>query len=228
VGAIFVVRHGQAAFGTDDYDRLTDLGFRQARLLGQYFGARGLAFDAVFTGTLRRQRETAQGILEGHSPLGAGLEAERFAGLDEYNPEAILRAYTGNAPVTLAERDPVVMREHFRLLREALIAWSEDRTQPEGMPAFQAFQQGAVAALTEARQRFADGNVLIVSSGGPIGALVADTLKAPPVTAVDLNLRIRNASLSEFSCTARRHQLICYNAIPHLEMAGDPKLVTYT
>jgi broad specificity phosphatase PhoE len=37
---IYVVRHGQASFGTDDYDRLTEIGFAQARLLGAYFALR--------------------------------------------------------------------------------------------------------------------------------------------------------------------------------------------
>lgn len=63
MGSIYVVRHGQAAFGTDDYDRLTEIGFAQSRLLGSYFAARKIHFDAVFTGTLRRQSETAKGIL---------------------------------------------------------------------------------------------------------------------------------------------------------------------
>ena len=110
-----------------------------------------------------------------------------------------------------------MVREHFRVLREALLAWAEDRTQPQGMPAWRAFQDGAVAALIEARQRFPDGNVLVVSSGGPIAAMVAAVLKAPPATAVELNLRIRNSSLTEFAATPRRHHLVSFNGLPHLD-----------
>jgi broad specificity phosphatase PhoE len=230
VGTIYLVRHGQAAFGTDHYDRLTDLGVAQARLLGGYFGRRNIHFDAVFTGTLRRQTETAQGIFEGHPEFGKPLLKETFPGLDEYKPEAIMMALTGTFPapaVAAARRDPVVVREHFRVLREALLAWAEDRTQPEGMPVWQAFQDSAVAALVEARQRFPDGNVLIVSSGGPIAAVVAATLNAPPATAVELNLRIRNSSLSEFAATPRRHHLISFNGLPHLDTNPDLTLMTY-
>jgi broad specificity phosphatase PhoE len=227
---IYLVRHGQAAFGTDHYDRLTDRGFAQARLLGGYFAQRQIRFDAVFTGTLRRQTETAQGIFEGHLEPGASPPQEAFPALDEYKPEAIMMALTGTfpAPALAAERrDPLVVREHFRVLREALLAWAEDRTQPEGMPAWQAFQDGAVAALVEARQRFPDGNVLIVSSGGPIAAMVAATLKAPPATAVELNLRIRNCSLTEFATTPRRHSLVSFNGLPHLDTQPDTTLITY-
>lgn len=230
MGTIHVVRHGQAAFGTDHYDRLTDLGFKQARLLGAYLGRRKIRFDAVFTGTLQRQIDTARGILEGHPELGADLSQERFSGLDEYNPEAVLLAHTGRLPspdAAAARRDPAVVREHFRALRDALVAWAEGRTKPEGMLAFEGFQQGAVAALIEARQRFPDGNVLIVSSGGPIAAMVAAALAAPPASAVELNLRIRNSSLSEFTATPRRHHLQSFNATPHLDLEEDASLVSY-
>jgi broad specificity phosphatase PhoE len=230
VGTIYLVRHGQAAFGTDHYDRLTEIGFAQARLLGGYFSRRQIRFDAVFTGTLRRQTETAQGIFEGHLELGASPSQETFPGLDEYKPEAIMMALTGSYPapaLAAARRDPLVVREHFRVLREALLAWAEDRTQPDGMPVWQAFQASAVATLAEARQRFADGNVLIVSSGGPIAAIVAATLNAPPAAAVELNLRIRNSSLTEFATTPRRHNLVSFNGLPHLDTHPDTTLITY-
>lgn len=230
MGTIYLVRHGQAAFGTDHYDRLTELGVAQARLLGDYFARRQIRFDAVFTGTLRRQTETAQGIFAGHSELGASPARETIPGLDEYKPEAVMMALTGNVPapaLAAARRDPVVVREHFRVLRDALLAWAEGRTEPEGMPVWQVFQDGAVAALVEARQRFPDGNVLIVSSGGPIAAIVAATLNAPPASAVELNLRIRNSSLSEFAATPRRHSLVSFNGLPHLDTNPDPTLITY-
>jgi broad specificity phosphatase PhoE len=231
MGVIYVVRHGQAAFGTDHYDRLTETGFTQSRLLGAYFALRSIRFDAVFTGTLQRQTETAQGIFEAHPDLGQNAHQERLPGLDEYKPEAILTALTGEFPApaaAAAQRDPVVVRDHFRLLRQALLAWAEDRTQPEGMADFKAFQEGAVAALVEARQRFPDGNVLVVSSGGPIAAMVAAAMQAPPATAVELNLRIRNSSLTEFASTPRRHHLVSFNGLPHLDTNSDLTLTTYT
>jgi broad specificity phosphatase PhoE len=230
VGTIFVVRHGQAAFGTDQYDRLTELGVAQSRLLGAYLAARRLRFDAVLTGTLRRQVDTAQGIFDGGPALGAHLSRETCGALDEYDAEAILRAHGGAAPTwdaATARRDPDAVREHFRRLRDALLAWTEDRIQPIGMPTFAAFQAGAVAVLDAARRRCAEGNVLVVSSGGPIAAMVAASLDAPRSAAVQLNLRIRNSALTEFTVTARRHHLSSFNAVAHLETRNDPGLVTY-
>jgi broad specificity phosphatase PhoE len=228
MGSIYLVRHGQACFGTDDYDRLTETGFTQARLLGAYFARRNIRFDAVYTGTLRRHAETVQGIVEGHG--GEWPPAQRVRALDEYNPEAVVTAFAGALPAkdpAAARREPDSVRGHFRLLREALLAWAEDACQPAGMPTWRTFQDGAVAAVIEARERFSNGTVLVVSSGGPIAAIVAASLLSPPRVAIELNLRLRNSSVSEFASSARRHQLVTFNSLPHLDAHADPTLWTY-
>ncbi len=237
MGAIYVVRHAQASFGTEDYDRLTQTGFAQARLLGAYFALRNIRFDAVFTGTLRRHAETAQGLFDGYAKYGEGPPVERLPALDEYDPEALMAAHTSVIPappaaaaapaVAAPGRDIAAVREHFRLLKQALLAWAEERIQPARMPSFRTFQDGAVAAIVEARSRFAGGSVLVVSSGGPIAAIVAAALQAPPQTAIELNLQIRNSSVTEFTMSSRRHQLVSFNALAHLDSQPDPGLVTY-
>jgi len=230
MGSIYLVRHGQASFGTDDYDRLTETGFTQSRLLGAYFGVRNIRFDAVYTGTMRRHSETLQGIVEGCPAGGEWPPPERAAGLNEYDPGAVVTAFAGALPArdpAAAKRDSETVRDHFRLLKKALLAWTEGAIQPAGMPAWQAFQDAAVAAVVEARRRCADGNVLIVSSGGPIAAITAESLLAPPRTAVELNLRLRNSSVSEFSSSTQRHQLVTFNSLPHLDAHLEQNLTTY-
>jgi len=230
MGAIYLVRHGQAAFGTDDYDRLTEIGFTQARLLGGFFAARQLRCAAIYTGSLRRHTETVRGILDGGPTIAHGSAVESVPGLDEYQPEALIASMFGDsfAPAPILTRaDPAAAREHFRRLREALLAWTEGRIRPVGMPDWPTFQAAAVDALVEARRRHSDGNVLIVSSGGPIAAIVAAALESPPQIAVELNLRIRNSAVTEFTMSARRHQLLSFNALPHLEAQSDAALMTY-
>jgi broad specificity phosphatase PhoE len=230
MGSIYVVRHGQAAFGTDDYDRLTDTGFAQAHQLGAYFERRNLRFAAVYTGTLRRHMQTAEAIFAGNKQGSEVPGPESVAGLNEYNVEAVLVAFAGATPpfaASAGNRDPAFMRDHFRSLKAGLLAWSEGRIAPAGMPSWMRFQADAVTALVSARQRFPDGNVLVVSSGGPISAIVAAALGAPPATAIELNMRLRNCSLTEFASSSRRHSLVSFNALPHLEPHFDPALVTY-
>ena len=66
---IFLIRHGQANSEAKDevsYDRLSALGKIQAGWLGQYFKNNEFNFDACFSGTLFRQRDTAN-LLEIHN-----------------------------------------------------------------------------------------------------------------------------------------------------------------
>jgi broad specificity phosphatase PhoE len=65
MGQLYLIRHGQASFGAEDYDNLSELGRKQAQQLGAYFKQKNLQFDAVITGTLRRHTQTWQGIAQG-------------------------------------------------------------------------------------------------------------------------------------------------------------------
>ena len=56
---VLLVRHGQASFGGDDYDQLSELGRRQAELTGRWLRDRGLRRPVAVHGSLRRQRDTA-------------------------------------------------------------------------------------------------------------------------------------------------------------------------
>jgi hypothetical protein len=165
-------------------------------------------------------------ILEGRSQLGDLSQTERTPTRDEYDAEAVMRAAFAAPPslqTTADARDPDDMRRHFRLLKEALLGWAQARSQPAGLPIWQEFQSRAVSAVIEAGRRCADGNLLVVSSGGPISAILAAALPAPPQTAVDLNLQLRNSSLSELAFSHRRHRLLTFNTLPHL----DSSLITY-
>ena len=59
--------------------------------------------------------------------------------------------------------------------------------------------------------------MLLVSSGGPIATAVGHVLGAPAPAVVELNMRIRNSALSEFVFTPKRHALLSFNTLPHLD-----------
>ena len=222
MGTIYLVRHGQASFGSHDYDRLSELGHRQCRALGEHFRSMRLSFDLVLTGTLRRHRETYDGIAEG---LGQRAEPERMSGLDEYDPEAIVRAI--HSDQLAPPRTPEAVRAHFRLLREGLVAWMQGRSVPVGMPSYVDFAAGVSGALARARERADGGHVLIVSSGGPISTAVGLVLGLEAEPIVELNLRIRNSAVTEFVATPRRLSLLSFNHLPHLHQPDLADWVTY-
>ncbi len=220
---LLLVRHAQASFGTDDYDRLSALGHRQARWLGEYFAERGWTFDRVLTGTLRRHRETLEGIVAGGARVTGPIV---HAGLDEYDSEQLLGGWLalagGPPPANGTDH-----REHFRVLRRALDAWVAGDIDVSPHRTFAAFLAGVREALREARADAAARRVLVVSSGGPISTLLCDVLRADPRSVVDLNLQLRNTGVSELAYGERAVRVVGVNAVPHLDRADRREHVTH-
>ncbi len=222
MGTLYLVRHGQASFGADDYDVLSDLGYRQALRLGEYFKYKGIRFDAAFTGTLQRQVKTFEGICAG---AGLPLQATQLAGLNEYDSEAVIAAIH---PHKLEKATtPEMVRQHFRLLKDGLKQWMAGVVSPRGMPEYTDFVAGVTDALDHIRKTY-EGNVLLVSSGGPIATAVGHVLGTSPETTIELNLRIRNCSVTEFAFTPKRHMLVIYNTLPHLDAPEHATWITYS
>ena len=217
---LVLVRHAQASFGTDDYDRLSELGWRQSRWLGEHFAERNLVFDRIVRGTLRRHAETLAGICEGMGLQSSGCD-ER-PGLNEYDSLALLRAHTGKEQRQGGQEQ----REHFRVLREALYAWCDGSLACGDELSFRKFRSGVLEALEAARASGAR-RVLVVSSGGPISTIIAEVLKMPMRGVVELNLRARNTGISEFHFNERGIHCVSFNGVPHLDRPDRPEAITY-
>jgi len=222
MGSLYLVRHGQASFGAADYDQLSATGHEQCCHLGAYWRERGQRFDAVFTGTLKRHAQSLAGIVEGY---GEDLPATALPGLDEYDSEAVIRAI--HPEPLAAPTDPETVKHHFRLLRQGLLAWMRGETAPAGMPTHAEFSAGVADALARVLALGVGRQVLIVSSGGPISTAVGQVLACPAESVVELNLRLRNAALTEFVFNPKRHHLVTFNALPHLDRPQTRGLVTH-
>jgi broad specificity phosphatase PhoE len=180
-----------------------------------------LTFNTVLVGTLKRHAQTLQGIRDG---LGNTPDALQWPGLNEYDSEALIRALHPNA--SFDTKTPEGYREHFRMLRDGLKQWMAGTASPLGMPTYPEFLLGVTSALDHVRQH-CEGNVLLVSSGGPISTAVAQVLQASPETSIELNLRMRNSSVSEFHFTPKRHNLVAFNSLPHLAGPEHREWITH-
>lgn len=221
MGHLYLVRHGQASLGADNYDQLSPLGHRQSQRLGEYWKEVGLSFDAVLLGTLTRHAETLAGIERG---LGQALPRQTWPGLNEYDAEAVIAAI--HPGPRARPNTPELYRQHFRWLRQGLNAWMQGAVQPEGMAAWPDFVAGVMSALTHAQQHHA-GRVLVVSSGGPISIALGQLLGMPAQSSIELNLQMRNTSVSELRASAQGHRVISFNTLPHLAGAAHADWVSY-
>lgn len=245
MGTLYLVRHGQASLGADDYDQLSALGQRQSERLGEYFAQQGLQFEAVLTGGMRRHAQTWAGIEAGmargaHDGCGAGTPVgntplhlhspQVWPSLNEYDADALLHSLehgaSGSATHPSRPHTPEARRAHFGRLRQALLQWADGRLAVPGMPRYADFVQGVLGALDHVRQQHS-GQVLLVSSGGPIAAAVAQLLGCGPAAFVELNLRIRNTAVSELTFTPKYHALLSFNNLAHLDAPAFADWITF-
>lgn len=212
---MIVIRHGQASFGADNYDKLSDIGHAQSRYAGDALRKRGWVPDRIVVGSLVRQMETLNSM---------GFDdPEIHAGFNEYDFHNLLAArFDGAVPdVVMGDR-----KTHFRTLRETIFEW-QDGGLPAAAESWLDFTTRIEAALTSATRDGAE-RVLVVSSGGVIGQTVASIVGAPPKMMMTLNLQVKNTSMSKIIFAGQKRFLHEFNATPHLDSLESAQMLTYS
>jgi broad specificity phosphatase PhoE len=222
---LFLVRHAQASFGTENYDRLSDLGRQQSRWLGAYFKSRDMTFDRVITGQLVRHQQTVEEISLG---MGQSFEGQAIhTGWNEFAFQALMEAYLEQYPEQIPQ-DDAPETDFWRLLRSTMLAWAEDRL-PAGIPeTWEGFENRVNKGLVDSTRDAERGQkILVVSSGGPISMALRQVLDAPASTMIQLNLQIRNSGISHLYFNQTSLQLSGFNHTPHLDQPDRSDSVTY-
>ncbi len=235
---LFLVRHGQASFLERNYDKLSQKGELQSRILGEYWAGLKLKFDRVYSGPRVRQRETAK--LAGEAYKAAGLawpEPMVLESFNEFQAETVMERCLPE----LIETDPEIQRMNqafknattrpeqfktFQRMFEVVIGrWAEGQLPLENIepwPEFCSRVQQALAELT------ANGNggeqIAIFSSGGPVGVAMQRALGLATEATLKTAWMVRNCAFNEFLFSPGRFTLSSYNATPHFT---DPELITY-
>jgi broad specificity phosphatase PhoE len=217
MGQILLVRHGQASWGADDYDVLSDLGHRQSALLGASLAARGITPDRVVLGSMRRHRETAEGCLRA---AGWTVAPEVDADWDEFDHVGMLASH---AP----PHDGELSRSEFQSwFEEATDRWTGGRHDHEYDEPFTDFTARVERAL--GRVAGTGGTTVVFSSGGPVAWATA-TLIASRDGAVGVWRRLNpvcvNSGVTRLVTGRRGTTLVAFNDHAHLD--GVPDALSY-
>lgn len=231
MSAIYLIRHGQANWGLGDYDKLSELGERQSRALGEVLRERIGSVDLAVVGEMLRHRQTAAAALAAMGPEAARAELEH-AGWNEFDHERVIAvhkpAYKSKTRMVadLARRkDP--KRAFQQVFDESLRAWcaaGEDASYAESWSAFGDRVVGALRDLDT--QLGKSGSALVFTSGGPISAAAARLLEVGPEGWMKLNRVIANASMTKIVSGRSGLSLVSFNDHSHFE-AGQRELLTY-
>jgi broad specificity phosphatase PhoE len=214
MSVLTLVRHGQATPFEKDTDRLSLLGELQALALASYWAERNITFDDVVCGSMVRHRRTCE----------IAAKAQPAARVDsrwnEYDATGILSGRMQDLPTEPEERN----RQFQRMFEGVMLEWLEGRRAGEAFEPFIAFQKRVLAGLAELQNGPSSRRVVVFTSGGPIGLCVQTALSAPDRSFLDVNWRVRNCSLTEFTFSRNRFTLDSFNTLPHLD---DASLLTY-
>jgi broad specificity phosphatase PhoE len=224
---IYLIRHGQASFGSDDYDRLSELGLRQCQVLQQHLREQQVRFDAIYSGPHLRQRQTAR-----HATDSA--DAAVREGFAEYDAGGLFEHYL---PAVLAA-DPALQGEQAQLRRDrrtfqltlekVLAAWCADAAPPAGLESWHSFRDRIATELQQIiTSHRGQQRVAVLSSAGAIGAAVAHGLGLALPAGLKLSYALYNTSVCRLRYGRLGWVLTLFNGLAHLERAEHAELVTY-
>lgn len=230
---LILVRHGQASFGADSYDKLSELGVKQVQVLAQHWQLLEEQFDVSYAGTMLRQRETAN-ALQGRVKTA---DTRIHSGLNEYNGEPLLRIYLRDhavregfpADFALPIRD----RRTFQLVLEAAtLHWINGTLEVHGsdcdFESWKNFQKRVHVALDELMELHTGGaRVLISTSGGVIALALQRALNLPDNRTIETNWMVYNSSVTRLVYGRGKVSLGSFNTLPHLQTPVLSKLITF-
>ncbi len=229
MGAIYLLRHGQASFGGDNYDQLSPNGHAQAKVLGQALKARGVIPDAAISGTMQRHLDTATSCL---AELGAVLPVRQHAGINEFDHENVIQAAEPRYADKLAmmadfaaSGDP--RRAFQAFFKGAVERWVGGEHAAEYAEPWTDFKQRSVAALDDlVAGTPPKGTTLVFTSGGFISVVCAHLLGLSDSQAFTINWTLANAGITKIVAGRDGLHLVSINEHGHVE-GTRPSLLTY-
>lgn len=237
---LIFVRHGQASFGAQSYDKLSALGIRQIEILAEHWLSTGERFDHIYSGELLRQVETANGLLslvQTDPAQGSPVQTLVHSGFNEYNGSPLidiyLRDHAAQVGIGAGVQSPINDRKLFQQVFEAATAkWISDQLRPTELDiefeAWSEFQRRVHAAMDEIMQRHNKGSkVLISTSGGVIALALQRVMKLPDSQAIAVNWMVNNSSVTRIRYGGGRASLSLFNGLSHLEQPQYRELITF-
>lgn len=220
---IWLVRHGQASLGTDNYDQLSDLGHQQARWLGQHLHARAADRPVhLVSGQMARQIQTADGIAES-LPLASRAQMDAF---NEFDFESVVMSWLEQNPGYPLAPSPSAA-ELRRLLYSSMGAWAEGQLSlPAHKECWPAFHQ-RVASGWQQLAPAVDSVLMVVSSAGAIASVLRHVMRLDNAATLELNLQICNASLTRLVRTESGTALTAFNDVSYLESGDRAHAITF-
>jgi len=232
MGVIYLIRHGQASYGNDHHGHLSDLGMRQAKILGNYFSKTGMKFHAICSGSLNRQKATARAVLARQTEKKPKLKF--LPEFDEYDSGAVFTSQLSD----MVLEDPSVSKtlnnireypEKFKnLFEQAMRRWISGQHNVPDVETWKAFSMRVWTGMAKMMTICDDDKrVAVFTSAGTLSVVMQMALELSDEQTMKLIWKILNTSVSVFEYDKNGLSLLAFNSAAHLEIQNDPQLLTY-
>jgi broad specificity phosphatase PhoE len=231
---LYLIRHGQASFGQENYDQLSDLGQQQATHLGQVLAKRLAKFDAVCLGTMVRHQQTASNCLLGFEQVFEQSEAIFDNGWNEYDHQDILRQYRPEFITSKSMMDYIGQQTDPKKAFEAdfngaIDRWILGQNDQDYVESWSSFTSRVHDALKNTLAANADKkSIAVFTSGGPISLVTQYLLGVPQEKIMRMNWTLLNCGVTKVVSTGSRLFLASLNEHTHFEGADCKHFITYT
>ena len=232
---IYFIRHGQASFGADNYDRLSPLGVRQAQCLAKHLAKTDKLFDAVYYGEMERQQNTAREFINHYSSKGLAVLAPVVSkAFNEYDSFAVWHALI---PEMLADESSIAkdldklpgdQKAFQRVFAPLMTRWITGKYNAGGIPRWEDFTRRVRRGIEGLADRHgSDKRLVVFTSGGPISVAVQIALGLSDKKALEISWQLLNASITRIKYNSHGMMLAGFNEVAHLELEGAEGFITY-
>lgn len=215
---LYLVRHSQASFGHENYDQLSQLGYKQSAYIPKHFESNThFPINALYRGDMLRHQQTAEHSFK-------DMPATIISGLNEFNHENVLHIHRPE----IADREKAMMivmsqpnpkqfvEDEFDI---AMNKWMDEEGPTVYAESYTAFKERALNALQQiitTSRKEKHKEVVVITSGGVISLLVAHILGMPQSKLAGLNTIIANTSVTSLLFNDSKITLGYFNNYSHL------------
>lgn len=233
MSTLWIIRHGQASFGDSNYDKLSELGQTQSRILGKYLRNTGVVFDKVYTGDMSRQTETAMIALAEMDENAKPAQTLTDPAFNEYDHRSIITALLPG----LMEDEPAMNdilpnifkdnREFQKMFGKIMDRWVSGQYETPGSESFKDYVGRVEQGLKRAAENGDGSQIGIFTSGGVVSVAMKTALGLSDDESMRLGWWVKNTAVTVLDRRKGRFNLMSFNNLAHLELENRAELLTY-
>jgi broad specificity phosphatase PhoE len=229
MATIFLIRHGQAQFGMEEYDALSPTGIEQAKLLGASFLQRTIIPTKIISGAMKRHQQTMDYCLEKMQIENP----EKITNNDwnEFDHRDIIAKYEPRyADLNELKKDIFLDKSPKEKITEVLVGavtrWTSGQFNDynESWITFCERVKNGLQKIEKESQK--EDIVFVFSSGGSISVIMQQILDLSVQKTFEMQLNIANCSITKLRTSSRGTQLLSFSDYAHFD-GEHKKWLTY-